>query len=210
MLFAQGDQLQNAKEKILETVGGNSTLWILIGGVVVVGIAALFLRKLLYRKEALPDLQKGQRENLKEYPPPPGVELERQLTVNGMPVRVRLVVVVPTGNAADPITPDLVPSMLDGVMRGMSGILKSDKPRVKVWPTQLSVVGFAPTFHRLIDTGETKGKPSRWILVAGPAKTGQRPILLGLALWAEDANDTGEIVINDAKEWGELLEIVKT
>lgn len=210
MLFAESDTVNEVKKQTLDAIQSNTSLWVLAAGVVAVGIVALVLRRILYRREAMPDLQKGQREILKEYPPPPGVELERQLTINNTPVRVRFVVVVPTGKAQDPITPDQVPSLLDGVLRGLSGILRTDKPRIKVWPTQLSVAGFAPTFHRLVDAGFEKGQDSRWVLVAGPAKTGQRPILLGLALWAEDANDMREIVVTDATNWNEMLEIVKT
>jgi len=196
-------------QEALQSVQSHLSLWILVGAVVVVGVGALFLRRLLYKQEVMPDLQKNQRENLNEYPPPPGVTLDRQLTINNMPVRVRLVVVVPTGKAQEPITVDQIPSLLDGVMRGLSGILKTDKPRIKVWPTQLSIQGFAPAFHRLVTAGEEKGNPSRWIRVAGPARTGQRPILIGLALWAEDACDMGEVTVTDAKQWGEVLEIIK-
>ena len=101
--------------------------------------------------------------------------------MNGEPVRVRLVVVAPTGKQQDPITPDDVPELLDDVVRGLGGFVKADKPRVRVWPPQLSVAGFAPTFHRLVESPDAGKQSSRWVKLAGPARTGKRPILLGLA-----------------------------
>ena len=38
--------------------------------------------------------------------------------------------------------------LLDLVMRGLGDVAKADQPRVKVWPSQLSNKGFAPTFAR--------------------------------------------------------------
>ena len=126
--------------------------------------------------------------------------------MNGEPVRVRLVVIVPTGKAQKPISPDDVPDLLDDVLRGLGGFIKSDKPRVKVWPTQLSVVGFAPTFHRLVKSPDEGQKSSCWIKLAGPAKAGGRPILLGLALLADDPCKIGDVQV-ETREWGELLRV---
>jgi hypothetical protein len=197
MLSAQADDLVN-------TVKEN---WVY--GAVGVGLVfALFvlLRIAAGRKKKHPDLERGQREDLGEYPPPPAAAGARRLTVNGIPVRLRLVVVAPTGKAQDAIGADDVPALLDDVLRGLGEFVRADRPRVKVWPTQLSVAGFAPTFHRLVESPDTGKASSRWVKLAGPARTGQRPILLGLAVLADEPCKLGDVHV-ETTEWGELLQV---
>src|SRR6185436_16620230 len=91
------------------------------------------------RKKKLTDLEKALREDLRGYPPPPAATGPRRLTVNGEPVRLRLVVIAPTGKLQDAIAPDHVPELLDEVFRGLGGFISTDKPRIKMWPAQLSV-----------------------------------------------------------------------
>lgn len=196
MIWAQANDL-------VEKVTNN---WVLIAvGAGVLIALFILLRIAAGRKRALPDLEKGQREDLAEYPPPPPVSA-RRLTINGTPVRLRLVVVAPTGKQQAPITPDDVPDVLDDVFRGLGKYLKADKPRVRVWPPQLSVAGFGPTFHRLVESPDADRKSSRWIKLAGPARTGKRPILLGLAVLADDPVKLGDVQV-ETTEWGELLQI---
>jgi hypothetical protein len=180
-----------------------------IWAAVVVGlIIALFViaRIAGSRKKKPPDLEKALREDLRGYPPPPATNAPRRLTVNGEPVRLRLVVVAPTGKLQEPITPDQVPELLDEVFRGLGGYVQSDKPRIKIWPPQLSVAGFAPTFHRLVQSPDPEGSPSQWVKLAGPARTRQHPILLGLALLADQPCKLGDLHV-ETTEWGELLYI---
>ena len=145
------------------------------------------------------------KEVLADYPPPPGQPGPRRLTVEGLPVRVRLVVVAPVGKE-HPIRPDEVEELLEQTVRGMKGIVLEDRPRVRVWPPQLSKQGFAPTFHRETEKPESEGRPSRWVLVAGPALAGRRPILLGLALWADTPNTLGRLTL-DPGRWAEVVRV---
>ncbi|HKB40681.1 MAG TPA: hypothetical protein VKD72_29920 [Gemmataceae bacterium] len=145
------------------------------------------------------------KEKLSELPMPPGNPGPRRLTVEGIPVRVRLVVVAPIGKDHPVVEAD-VEGLVDGVLRGMRDILAEDGPRVRIWPPQLSRQGFAPTFHRETEKPEAEGRPSRWILVAGPASVERKPILLGLALWADAPNTLGRVTL-DASRWGEVLRI---
>src|SRR5205085_1095599 len=102
----------------------------------------------------------------------------------GNPVRLRLVVVAPIGRE-ETIDPANIERVLDQVVKGLGAIVKQDKPRVRVWPAQLSNQGFAPTFHRLVESPDKPGKPSHWLMVAGPTPPRPRPILLGIACWAD-------------------------
>jgi hypothetical protein len=148
--------------------------------------------------------EKGLGENLVEYPPPPKLGA-RQLTINGVPVRLRLVVVAPVGRSRE-IDRDGVNDLVNGVVRGLKEIILQDKPRVKFWPPQLSNEGFAPTFHRLAETPDEEGEPSCWVLVAGPANSAGRPILLGLACLASEANELGKIILT-VDDWTETIRV---
>jgi hypothetical protein len=196
MTWAQADDL-------VETARNNWVLIAIVAGVVVAGL--VLLRIAAGRKREHPDLERGLREDLVEYPAPPPAG-NRRLTVDGVPVRVRLVVVAPSGKQQDPITPDEVPGLLDDVVRGLSGFVQSDKPRVRVWPPQLSMAGFAPTFHRLVASPDAGAEKSRWVKMAGPARTGKRPILLGLAVLADEPVKFGDVPVEPTK-WAELLRV---
>jgi hypothetical protein len=194
----------------LEKARGDGNLWIYVAVGIGVLIAVVALLKIATgRKKPHPDLEKGQREDLADYPPPPAAAGGRRLEVNGVPVRLRLVVIAPTGKQQAAITPDNAPGLLDDVLRGLGGFVAADRPRVKVWPPQLTVAGFAPTFHRLVESPDPDGKPSRWVKLAGPARTGKRPILLGLALIADEPCKLGDVHV-ETTEWGELLQVSRS
>jgi hypothetical protein len=196
MLWAQAEEVINALRD--NWIGLAIATGVLIALVVLFKIAT-------GRKRPFPDLENSQREDLRTFPPPPAVR-SRRLSVNGEPVRLRLVVVAPTGKLQDPISPDGVAELLDNVVRGLGAFVESDKPRIKVWSPQLSVSGFAPTFHRLVASPDAEGKPTRWVKLAGPARTGKRPILLGLALLADEESKLGDLQV-ETTEWSELLEV---
>lgn len=193
-----------AQAEIIDKLQNN---WIGIA----VGAGALFAVIVLLKmaaggKKKFPDLEKALRENLAAYPPPPAIG-PRRLNVDHLSARVRLVVVSPTGAAHDPISPNEVPELLDDVIRGLGEVVRNDKPRLKIWPTQLSSKGFAPTFHRLVASPDTGVKElSRWIKLAGLARAGQRPILLGLALLADQPCKLGELRV-EQKDWKDLLRV---
>src|SRR5262245_24040168 len=114
MIWAQANDL-------VEKLSNN---WILIAVAVGLVVALLILLRIVAgRKRPHPDLEKGQREDLAEYPLPPPVST-RRLTVNGTPVRVRLIVVAPTGKQQAAITPDDVTEVLDDVFRGLGKYVK--------------------------------------------------------------------------------------
>jgi hypothetical protein len=195
MLLAQAELVDKLKENwVLAAIGAG----LLVALYVVFKIAT-------GRKKEHRDLEKGQREYLAEYPPPPPGGA-RRLNVNGIPARLRLVVFAPTGKAQIPISMDDVPDLLDDVLRGLGGFVKADKPRVKIWPAQLSVAGFAPTFHRLVKSPDAGEKSSRWVKLAGPARLGRTPILLGLALLADESCKLGDVYV-EPTEWGDLLQV---
>lgn len=203
MLVAQADVLKDFPKP-----EGNA-LYVYVAVAAALGLLALAAFKVLFggRKKHV-DVQAGLAEKLAEYPPPPAHKGSRILTVLGVEVRVRLIAVAPFGKNQSPISPDDVAGLLDDVLRGLGGVVATDKPRIKVWPVQLSATGFAPTFFRLVHSPDAEGTASTWVLAAGPARAGNRPILLGIAALARDPHKLGRLILEN-KDWVESLQLEK-
>lgn len=183
----------------IDLPGGTPTLI----GAAVVGLLVLWLLvRLLFGRKKPVDPEANLDQTLAELPPPPKGPRHYQLKVMNLPVRLRYVVVAPVGKR--PL--GKVDSVLEQVFRGLGEVSIDDKPRVRPWPAQLSVAGFAPTFFRLTRRPEPDGKPSRWILLAGPARAGGAPVLLGLAVLTDAPTKTGLLTMTET-EWGEVLDV---
>ncbi len=182
-------------------IGNNIVFYAVAGGaVLVLLLLILWIRR---GRPAPVDPERGLLENLGDYPPAgPG---PRRLILHGQSLRVRLVVVAPLGKRALPAN-DAVEPLLEEVLRGLGEIARQDRPRIRVWPAQLSHQGFAPTFFRLTQRPEAAGKPSRWVLVAGPSRAGGQQLLLGLALCADEATDLGNLPLQ-TNEWAEAFRV---
>jgi hypothetical protein len=203
MLASLGLWAQIEVPKVPESAKGLLSNPLVLGvvGLILLGVL-LLAYQMLFRKRSDPDAHL--RERVADFPPPPALG-SHQLVFDGVPVRVRLVVVAPIGRSE--LANDDVPGLLDAVCKGLAAVVKADKPRVRVWPPQLSKDGFTWTFKRVI-VPDTEGT-SEWLRPAGPVKAGARPILLGLALWADEANDKGHVVVKEAN-WAGLLRVERT
>ena len=127
------------------------------------------------------------------------------MRVEGVPVRLRLVVIAPAGNDGE-VEADDAEEMLERVLPGLGEICKNDTPRIKIWPRQLSYEGFTKHFQRNMRTPEPEGEMSRWVLLAGRAKLGQQQIMLGLGLQAVKPTTVGRKTV-DAHEWPTVLRV---
>jgi hypothetical protein len=176
-----------------------------IAGLIVMLVLVAVVKLLFGRKKKVGD-PKDLTENLTEYPdlkrPSSG---DRQLRAEGVPVRIRLIVVAPAGTASE-IDVDELAEILEKVLPGLGEIYKNDKPRVKVWPTQVSYQGFATHFHKNMKTGAKEGELSRWVLVAGRAKLGKQQIMLGLGMQTIKPNTVGRRTV-DSHEWANVLRV---
>jgi hypothetical protein len=188
--------------------------WVVLGALALVLLLILLavlgkLGRMLFgrRPGPIPDQDRALMEELATYPLPPPVGV-RQLTVEGVPVRLRLVVVAPLGKG-HVIDPEVVEALLDQVTRGLGDVIDADQPHLRIWPVQLSSQGFAHKFHRLVHRPEPDGQPSHWILVAGQTPPRPRPLLVGLALWAREANHIGRLTLEPVR-WNDQLRIVKS
>lgn len=146
------------------------------------------------------------KEILANYPPPPPVSITpKKLYVEGTRVRIRLLIVAPAGKELI-ITQDNVKGLMSEVVEDLGAIVNNDKPRIIIWPPQLSLQGFAPTFHRAVETPEAAGESSPWIVLAGPARVGPKKMLIGIALLSEKHMMMGRRDI-EMERWHEILTV---
>jgi hypothetical protein len=174
----------------------------MIAGAVLLGflVLGIFFNLVFRRKKH--DPERDLDENLAAYPAPPKAG-KRRLLLQGNPVRLRLVVIAPVGKKPFAKDGDVEP-VLDDVIPGLGDIAAVDKPRVRIWPPQLSVPGFPPTFYR-----KTERPPSQqynWVLVSGSARAEGQLVLLGLALWSDKPTKKTQLVL-EPNEWSEALRV---
>jgi hypothetical protein len=185
--------------------------WVVLGVLALIVLLILLAlvgavwRALFARKRPPPDLEAKLREDLATYPPPAGPSGPRRLTVEGVPGRLRLIVLAPVGKESriDPAAAEL---LLDHVVQGLGAIIKHDRPQVRVWPQQLSNQGFGVVFHRAIRKPEPEGKPSRWTLIAGRTPPNRPPLLIGLVLYTDQPTKLGRLTI-EPDRWADVLRI---
>ena len=178
-----------------------------LGGLIILLLLWWLLKKMLggARPNKVETFEPNLQEDLGAYPPLKPSTGDRQLRVEGVPVRMRLVVLAPAGHDQE-VDADEAAAMLDRILPGLGAIYHGDKPRVKVWPRQLSYEGFAKHFHRNMLVPEPEGELSRWVLVAGRAKLGKQQIMLGLGLQAVKPTTVGKRTV-DAHEWVTILRV---
>ncbi len=191
---------ENLRAYALYIVGGVAC----VGSVIVLMLLAAIVR-FLFGGRAKKTESKDLTENLQEYPDLKSSTGDRQLRVEGVPVRMRLVVVAPAGTASEVDVNELA-SIFEKILPGLGEIYKHDKPRVKVWPKQVSYQGFATHFHNCTETGVEEGVQTRWVMVAGRAKLGKFQIMLGLALQGIKPNTVGRRTV-DSHEWATVLRV---
>jgi hypothetical protein len=180
--------------------------WLIAGGVGAVAVLALLmvLARLFRRRGrggAVADAEAGLREDLTTFPAPPPLDGPKRLTVDGVPVRVRLVVLSPAGQ--QPLVAPKAAEILDRVLYGLGQQIARDQPKVRVWPPRLSQAGFGPTFRRLVRAPGKEGK-SPWVMLAGPARMGASSVLVGLALLADEPVPIGTLILQP-HQWPERL-----
>lgn len=175
-----------------------------VGSVVVLMMLAAVFRFLFGRRPKKAE-KKNLVENLEEYPDLKSSGGDRQLRVEGVPARLRFIAVAPAGTTSE-IELDQLGKILDELLPGLGDIYKHDKPRVKVWPPQVSYQGFAHFFHNNMNTGGADGEQTRWATLAGRVKVGKKQIMVGMALQSIKPNTVGQRTL-DSHEWASVLRV---
>jgi hypothetical protein len=177
---------------------------LLVGALVFLAMLLVLLRILFGRRKAkskAPDLE----EDLSTYPPLRSSGGDRRLLVEGVPVRLRLVVLAPGGKQSE-IDEEKIEPMLNKIVNGLGEICQADRPRIRIWPMQLSYNGFATHFHRCMLVPEADGEPTQWVIVAGRAKLGTQQVMAGFALQAIKPTTVGRLTL-ESHEWDSKLRV---
>jgi hypothetical protein len=180
-------------------------LYSLIGGGVLLGVMVLAwliakLRKKPRRAET-PDLM----EDLDALPPAPARTGDRRLVIEGLPVRLRMVIIAPAGTMST-VTAEMVPGLLEQVVIGLEDVCDIDKPVIRVWPRQMSYEGFANQCHRCTPIPEGERKQSPWIVLAGRAKMGPNQIMVGMVAKSMKPNTVGRRTL-DTHQWMQVARV---
>lgn len=187
---------------------GGWVVVVAVGGLILLVIMAAFLRR-LFRKPRRPAKKTPiLDEELASYPPPPALWGEQRLTIYGLPVRLRLVVVAPLGYEAGEITPDQVEAILGLTLPGLGQMVRADKPRIRVWPTQMSYQGFFAAFRRHTLLPDPENQLSRWVLAMGRTFFERRPLVIGLVLLADQETPINRVALEQPHQWVEAMRVV--
>ena len=177
-------------------------------GLLLLLLLGLLLRGLwrsLFRRSTARDWERELREDLDACPLPTRPHGDRILYAYHLPVRLRLVIVAMPGKEKD-VDATAVEKLLDRVVPGLGEMAARDRPRIRVWPQQLSHHGFIAAFHRCTPKHEPDGEPSRWLLLAGRALLGRQPLLLGLGLWSDEPSTIGRVNL-EPQQWLDVLRL---
>lgn len=197
--------LPDAAKRLIENGGGVWYLTLGVAGLLTLLVLFLVL-KMLFRKPPPEPKDDDLAENLEEYPPLPPSTGDRRLLVEGVPVRLRLVVIAPPGAGAK-IDIEKINRLLNAVLTGLGDIADGDKPRIRIWPRQHSYEGFAKIFHNNTVLPDNEDESStRWVMLAGRAKVGDKQYLLGLGLEAIKPTTVGRRTLK-AHEWASVLRV---
>jgi hypothetical protein len=162
----------------------------------------LILRPLFGRRSRHLSGEEHLRVDVTRLPAATPAKSSRRLIAEGIPVRVRLVVLAPLGHGREHALPDDPTTLFDRVLPGFGAVVRDDGARVTLWPAQVSRAGFAPKFYTLVSTPDAPGGASRWVLAAGPVRAGDRQFSLGLALEADEPCYLGrQTVAPDRWNW---------
>jgi hypothetical protein len=133
----------------------------------------------------------------------------QQVTVQGMPARLRLVVLsLGTRNAGE-LSEEMADRVLDWIKPGLSEVTAADFPRVRVWPPFFSADGFTKAFAANVPIPELKGERSHWVLVSGQVKMGKAVVNVGLACYADEPNTLRNLNVK-GERWASVLGVQKS
>jgi hypothetical protein len=128
----------------------------------------------------------------------------KQVTVQGMPARLRLVIFsLGTRNAGE-LSEEMADRVLDWIKPGLAEVTAADFPRVRVWPPFFSADGFTKAFAANVPIPELKGERSHWVLVSGQVKMGKAVVNVGLGFYADEANTLRNLNVK-GERWASVL-----
>jgi hypothetical protein len=133
-------------------------------------------------------------------------EGDRRLTVNGVPARLRLVLMsLGTKNAGE-LTEEMADRVLDWIKPGLAELTSGDYPAVRVWPPFFSAGGFASAVAANVVFPNLAGERSHWVVLVGQVKMGQAVVNVALGLYADEPHSMRTIKVTD-NQWLGVLSV---
>jgi len=136
-------------------------------------------------------------------PPSDGPTLE----FCGMPVRLAVVVLAPAGRNAHLPPENKLTGVLDDLAPGLSSVVLSHRPILRVWPTQLSTQGFVHAFFNHLQLPGDRGKGTPWCCAAGRFDAGDQQLLVGILCAANKPNSLSQVTVGNVGQWMEVLRV---
>jgi hypothetical protein len=128
----------------------------------------------------------------------------KQVTVNGVPGRLRLVVLAPAAAGTSTPAAPAHTQVLDGLLPGLAEVATFDVPRVECWSDRHARDSFRITLVEGVKVPEEPGDPSCWLLLAGEATAPQGPVHVGLAVITDQPTTTRLVDVAPGR-WASVL-----
>lgn len=133
---------------------------------------------------------------------PAGVRLE----FYGVPVRLMVLVIAPTGRG-EPLEKHELPTAIESLLPNLMTVLNQHQPIFRQWPAQLSSTGFQHVFFSNVHLPGDHGKGTPWCGVVGRFFVDGRPYLAGMACVADSPNGLSEVTVEHEGRWLDVLRV---
>jgi hypothetical protein len=129
----------------------------------------------------------------------------RQATVDGVPARLRLAIMVPSAAATGPATaPAPLDQFLDAIRPKLSALTAADYPHVEVWSDSHARTRLHKTLEARVEFPEKSGEPSPWVILIGQTTWSGLPANAALG-FLTSAPRSDRIVVVPLGEWAKII-----
>lgn len=182
---------------ILVLLGGAAVLTLAL---IVVGIVLMRRPKAVQQEPTLPSLDLDSLPT-GEIPTEPRVE------IYNIRMQWAAVVVAPAGRASELPELEQLTILFDDLSPGMSAAFIQHRPKLVLWPPQLSSEGFVRSFFRHVALPGNKGRGTPWCSLAGRVESSSDSVLVGIVCRSASANSLGQILVERPSKWLDILRI---
>lgn len=144
------------------------------------------------------------KENLRFIGDASTEEGSQRLIVNGLPARLRLVILSLGARNAGELSPEMSDRVLDWIKPGLAEVCAEDYPRVRVWPPFYSAGGFETAVAANVSIPAEKGERSPWVVVIGQVRMGRALLNVALGLYADEVNNLRYVKVK-GDQWLSVL-----
>jgi hypothetical protein len=176
----------------------------------IAGLMMLFLwqvRRSRKLESAEDDREGGLRIDVASLPSDGPPSNGTQLECYHVPVRLVVLVLAPVGHGSLFPPRERLPDVINQLLPDFMCVLDAHKPIFQRWPNQVSSQGFVKKFFRYARLPGDAGKGTPWCSVAGKFEADGDSWLIGLILRADRPNSLGQIAIERATQWLDVLRI---